>query len=146
VLPISNSQWVILHFITVDFLLVAFKCVLDVLAGDIPYLKYTFQSCGATGGDVEMDTHLNELILSAGCKKLAIRGETNGTDAEISLLGNVVVVGCAAEPSGAHIEYLGSALHPVGSHVPSLLKQTQHTTLLWFELVHKTNVERLCYT
>ena len=109
----------------VDFLLVAFERIPDALAGNIPYLKYAFQSRGTTGGDGSAP---NEPIPVAGRKELAIRGETDGADVEVSLLGIVVVVERAAERAGARIEYLGGAVAP--GREPTY-RRTQHTTVLW---------------
>jgi len=94
---------------------------------------------------VETEAHPNEPILGAGRKELAIRGETNGADVEISLLGNVVVVERAAERAGAHIEYLGGAVAPSREPHTVLAKaDTTHDALV-VELVHEADVERLGY-
>src|ERR1700679_4008316 len=75
-------------------------------------------------------THPNLPIFCASREVLAIGGETDSADVEISLLGDALVVERAAERASAHVENLGGAIAP-GGEPHALLKRTQQTTLSW---------------
>ena len=100
----------------VDFLLVAFERVPDALAGDIPYL------CGVRCGVVSNPARPR--VDGRSAPELTgpprrLRGTCPGS------------LSVTAECAGTHVENLGGAIAPVASHIPSLLKRTQQTTLSW---------------
>jgi len=71
-----------------------------------------------------METHPNQRILRTSGKVLAIWGETDRTDVQISLLGDAFVVEDKYQRTSVYIGNLVVRLHPIASHNLSLLKGT----------------------
>jgi hypothetical protein len=90
-----------------------------------------------------VEAYPNQPILRT--RVLSIRREAGCADVQVSLLGNVFVVKCAAERASAHVENLGCAI-ALGGEQHAILAEadTAHDALV-VELVHEVDVERLRY-